>query len=153
MKHFFLGVITGIVVIAIGYITFVHTAQSPTHPDDIFSEKSASSTDTTHPEISISTPTRGERVVSPLQIKGSARGWYFEGSFPVQLVDQNRAPVATGVATAQSDWMTSEAVLFIAELNWEHKPETKTGILILRKDNPSGIPELDRSFELPIRFE
>ena len=92
-------------------------------------------------------------VVSPLEIKGEARGtWFFEASFPVELLDENGKVIATGIAQAKSDWMTENFVPFELKLEFQ-KPETKKGNLILRKDNPSGLPENDDQFRIPVRFE
>ncbi len=89
---------------------------------------------------------------SPLLVKGTARGqWYFEASFPLILKDANGKIIAQAPAQAQGEWMTSEFVPFTATLTFP-KPATATGILILQKDNPSGLPENDDSIEIPLTF-
>ena len=46
--------------------------------------------------------------VSPMTVTGTARGgWYFEASFPVELRDGNGSLLASSVAQAQGDWMTT----------------------------------------------
>jgi len=91
-------------------------------------------------------------VTSPLVIKGEARGtWYFEASFPVKLLDEKDQVVAVGHAEAGSDWMTNDFVPFTATLTFE-APATELGVLILQKDNPSGIPEKDDELRVPVRF-
>ena len=61
--------------------------------------------------IHVTTPASGELVTSPITITGEARGsWYFEGSFPVKLIDASGRILAQGPAKAQGDWMTSEFV-------------------------------------------
>jgi len=95
----------------------------------------------------------GDTISSPLEISGKARGnWFFEASFPVVLLDGNNKEITTVVAQAQSDWMTEDFVDFKATLNFS-KPETQNGILILKKDNPSGLPENDEQIEVPIYFK
>jgi hypothetical protein len=47
--------------------------------------------------------------------------------------------------------MTSDFVPFKAELKFS-KPTTQTGTLILRKDNPSGLPQNDESVSIPVQF-
>lgn len=105
-------------------------------------------------KIKLSTPTPGEKIASPLIIEGDARGnWFFEASFPVVLTDWDGVIIAQGVAQAQSDWMTNDFVKFKAELNFK-KPELyNRGSLILKKDNPSGLPENDDSYEITVFFE
>ncbi|MFH0804116.1 MAG: Gmad2 immunoglobulin-like domain-containing protein [Candidatus Zambryskibacteria bacterium] len=84
---------------------------------------------------------------------GKARGyWFFEASFPVQVLDKNGNILATGVAQAQSDWMTENFVPFKADIKI---PESYIGpaTLILKKDNPSGLLENDASISFPITIE
>jgi hypothetical protein len=103
--------------------------------------------------ITISSPTKGATVASPLTITGSARGgWYFEASFPIELRDASGKMIAQYHAEAQSDWMTSNFVPFKATLTFAKQPAGSTGTLILRNDNPSGLPENDRSVEIPVKF-
>lgn len=97
-------------------------------------------------------PRPGEKITSPLEITGEARGyWFFEASFPFELIDGEGALVAQGVATAGGEWMTEEFVPFTATLTFE-KPTTLAGTLILKKDNPSGLPEHDDALIVPIKF-
>jgi hypothetical protein len=103
------------------------------------------------PAVTITSPRPGELLTSPLTIAGEARGWYFEGSFPVELKDANGATLATGQATAQSDWTTADPVPFKAVLTFV-KPATASGTLILKKDNPSGLPANDAQASFPVQF-
>lgn len=108
-----------------------------------------------HGDIFVTTPQTGAQITSPLQIEGEARGfWYFEASFPVVLVDWDGRIIAEGYAEAQTNWMTEAFVPFKAELLFD-KPEgdNNRGALILRKDNPSGLPEHDDAIEVPIVFQ
>lgn len=89
----------------------------------------------------------------PLIVTGEARLMYFEASFPVMLIDGVGTTVAEGHAEAQGDWMTEEFVPFRAEVAWKAKPVTSGGTLILKKDNPSGLPEHDREAYIAIHFK
>ncbi|MEK7538956.1 MAG: Gmad2 immunoglobulin-like domain-containing protein [Patescibacteria group bacterium] len=103
--------------------------------------------------IRVSAPLSGAKITSPLVVRGEARGtWYFEASFPVRLRDANGKELAVKPAQAQGEWMTTEFVPFEAALTFT-KPETKTGTLILEKDNPSGLPEHAAHIEIPVVFE
>jgi hypothetical protein len=109
-----------------------------------------------HPDITVSSPRPFENVSSPLTITGSARGtWYFEGTFPIVVVDWNGRIIGEGYATAQDDWMTDAYVPFKATAELYISPETPygDGRIIFRKDNPSGLFEYDDAYELPIFFE
>ena len=105
--------------------------------------------------IRINNPRPNQVIDSPLIISGEARGfWFFEASFPVTLVDWDGLIVAEGIATAKSEWMTEDFVPFGAELAFTVDKDrySNKGSLILRKDNPSGLPEHDDALEIPIVF-
>ena len=102
--------------------------------------------------IQITKPRPNETIQSPLEIGGEARGyWFFEADFPVKLLDENGELIAGGIAQAQGEWMTEDFVPFGAFLEFE-VPETEKGVLILEKDNPSGLPENADELRIPIRF-
>ncbi len=103
--------------------------------------------------VILNNPKAGEYISSPVKIEGMARGnWFFEASFPVVIVDWDGLIIGEGIAQAQGEWMTSEYVPFKAEVVFT-KPNVKNnGSIILRKDNPSGLPEYDDAFEVPVFF-
>lgn len=102
--------------------------------------------------IEVAEPRSGAVIFSPLTVAGKARGaWYFEASFPVRLLDANGNELAVIPAQAQGDWMTENFVPFKAELDFL-PPITETGILVLEKDNPSGLPENADELRIPIKF-
>jgi len=102
--------------------------------------------------IRVGSPRPGKIISSPLEIQGEARGyWYFEGNFPIRLLDEQGKEIATAIGKAQTDWTTEELVLFFATLEFE-KPKGEKGTLIFQKDNPSGLPENDDELTMPIRF-
>ncbi len=103
------------------------------------------------PHLRLVTPIFGAEVSSPLMLSGSAAGWYFEASFPIRIEDDNGNILAVGHADALEDWMTNKFVPFTAELKFK-TPTTPTGMLILKKDNPSGDPMRDEEVDVPIRF-
>ena len=89
---------------------------------------------------------------TPLTVSGKARGqWYFEASFPIELQDASGTRIATGIGKAEGDWMTENFVPFTAALHFA-PPQTNTGMLILKKDNPSGLPEHDAEVHVPVTF-
>jgi len=108
--------------------------------------------------IIVFSPTKDEVISSPLVITGKARGqWFFEASFPVALVNWDGLIIAKGLAEARNDWMTNEYVLFKAVLSFFNpameQDFTHRGALILKKDNPSGLPANDASLEIPVKFK
>lgn len=106
--------------------------------------------------ITLENPRPNQIISSPLIVKGRARGnWFFEASFPVTLVNWDGLIIAEGFAQAQGDWMTTEFVPFEATLNFTIDPDvySKRGALILRKANPSDLPEFDDALEIPVIYK
>jgi hypothetical protein len=103
--------------------------------------------------IRLDYPRPNQTISSPLNIKGEARGtWFFEASFPVILTDWDGLIIAQGIATAKGDWMTEDFVPFEATLEFTLNKQaySNRGSLILKKDNPSGLPENDDALEIPV---
>lgn len=99
-------------------------------------------------------PKEGQKVNSPLKIYGKARGsWFFEGSFPIELVDIDRNIISRSIATSTEDWMTEDFIDFTSEIYFDKPTSTINAILIFKKDNPSGNPEFDQSVLIPITFK
>ncbi len=102
--------------------------------------------------IRLTSPRPGDKIISPLTITGEARGtWYFEASFPVEIQDANGNVLAQAPAQAQGEWMTENFVPFAVTIDFI-APASGEGKLILRKDNPSGLPENNDHLEIPIIF-
>ncbi len=100
--------------------------------------------------IRVIEPKPNSVISSPVTIVGMARGtWFFEGSFPVTLETVNGAVIASGVAKALGEWMTEEFVPFEALLTFSGSATGST-VLILKKDNPSGLPEKDDQLSFPV---
>lgn len=102
-------------------------------------------------DIIINSPQSDQIVSSPLFISGKAVGsWFFEASFPVQLVDLNGEIISSGIVQAKSDWMTSDFVDFEGTLDFY--TDSETGELIFKNDNPSGLPEKEITYSVPVKF-
>ena len=103
--------------------------------------------------VEVTSPTANTTVSSPLNVSGSVPGnWSFEASFPVVLLDANRKVIVQEPATLSGDWMTEELVPFMAMLQFSGV-STKTGYLVLERNNASGLPENDDRVEIPIKFD
>lgn len=102
--------------------------------------------------IQITAPAPGATISSSFTISGRARGgWYFEASFPYQVFDANEKKIAEGPVQAAGDWMTPEFVPFSLQItvpNYKGKAQ-----LVLKNDNPSGLPENDASISIPITIQ
>lgn len=90
-----------------------------------------------------------------LELTGRARGnWYFEASFPIQVLDKHANVLASGYATAQDEWMTTEFVPFKSTLKFTQFPASGSfGKIVLNKNNPSDMRELDDTLEVFVYFK
>lgn len=92
-------------------------------------------------------------ATGPLVIKGTVDfGWMFEGVMPVLLLDSSRNEIASGSATETTpgSWQSGKAVDFSVSLAFTTKDTS--GFLVFKNDNPSGFPENQKTFELPVKF-
>lgn len=127
-------------------------ACTPADDGEQNSSSSSSAMTQNESDIIVESHEAGDTVTSPLTVTGQARGgWYFEASFPVKLRDANGNQIAIAPAQAQGDWMTSNFVPFSVTLTFA-PPLTATGMLVLERDNPSGLPENDESISIPVTF-
>lgn len=100
--------------------------------------------------VQLHAPLRGEPVTSPLTIAGQAVGtWFFEGSFPLELISTAGEAIAVGYVTAEAEWMTTELVRFGGVLEFEVSGPTEA-VLVLRRDNPSDLREHDAAVRVPL---
>ena len=96
--------------------------------------------------------TPNQTISSPFKITGEAKGiLFFEGTFPIRLINQEGKEIAVARAEAQSNWMTEDFVPFIATLTF-NSGTSPSGILYFEQDNPSGNPETLVPYEVPIKF-
>lgn len=140
-----------LLVLCLGVLSFAVSQFSNTGVTPIESENI-----TPHTEIiSVDTPIPNQHVSSPLTVSGQARGtWFFEGSFPIVIVDWDGRIIGEGIGTAQGEWMTTDYVPFVATIPYTISQDTPydRGAIILKRDNPSGLPEYDDAREIPILF-
>lgn len=107
-------------------------------------------------EVFVVQPRQGAEILSPLQLKGKAPGyWFFEATAPVDVVDWNGKIFAQGYIQAQGEWMTEELVTFVGTIEFELPTDLYKdhGWVILRRHNASGLPEHDAAVEVPVKFE
>jgi hypothetical protein len=51
----------------------------------------------------------------------------------------------------EGGWMTIDLVKFESEITFT--TTEKTGYIVIKKDNPSGLPENDASLKVPVKFQ
>lgn len=102
-------------------------------------------------EVIVSSPTEGSEVSSPLNVEGEAPGtWFFEARAQVRLLDASGDVLATAPATTDDDWQTEDLVSFEAELEFDAPTSEESGTLVFASANPSGLPENEMTFEVPV---
>ncbi|MCB9818599.1 hypothetical protein H6788_00215 [Candidatus Nomurabacteria bacterium] len=104
--------------------------------------------------IVVENPHPGGVVGKEFVVTGEARGnWFFEASFPIEVIGADGNVIAGSFATAEGDWMTTEFVSFKSEMIDLPSAYIGPATLVLKKDNPSGLPENDASLSIPIVVE
>jgi len=101
----------------------------------------------------ISIPQPNTKVTSPLTVKGTApANWFFEGQIHLKLVDANKKVIAgaAGKEVTPGSWMEDKPVEFEGTIQFA--TTAKNGFLIIENDNPSGLSENQKTFEIPVTF-
>ena len=146
MKKFVLFTVIILIVITFLVLVFDWGRRGTTTP-----EINPNATSTLEMPIVVNNIKDNQEVSNPINIKGKARGsWFFEATFPIQLVDIDGNIISSTVAHAQSDWATTSFVNFIAELNYNKASSTGPALIVLNNDNPSGNPDFDQSIFIPV---
>lgn len=100
-------------------------------------------------DIQVTAPLPNAAVRSPLRVTGTAPGtWYFEAIFDARLIGADGRQIAQAPAQAQSDWMTTDPVPFVAEFAFSvEAPENAT--IVLTEDQTGEEPTL-RAIRIPV---
>ncbi len=103
-------------------------------------------------KITVFDPLSNSKVSSDVGIIGEVPGsWSFEASFPIKLEDGKGNLIAQTAAHVLGNWTTTELVPFSAQLTYSSSP-SGNGVLVLEKDNPSGLSQNDDSVTIPVTF-
>ena len=139
-----------VVILVLGY--FLVATPAPVHKTPVATSTTdgvATTTNTGTSDVTVITPQSGASVPKKFTVTGSAPGtWYFEASFPIEVRTLANTVVGTGHATALTDWMTTAQVAFKADMTVSGY--SGPAILVLKRDNPSGLPQNDASTSIPI---
>jgi hypothetical protein len=105
--------------------------------------------------ITVSSVKDGTVILSPLEISGivNGNGWIsFEGTAGrVELLDGNKKVIANSNLGITSDGFKLP-VSFKAVLNFI-KPETESGELVFYNENPSGMEDNNKTYEIKVKFQ
>lgn len=162
--------IGALIVVAIGYGVFssMKKTGSPadgTQPTEQSADQTESSLGTQEEmkaappqkevaNVEMVAPVANSVVSSPMAVTGIVPpGWMFEGQLTVRLLDdQNQVLVeAPGTESIPGSWQTGKSVVFTSSLSFT--TTAPTGTLVIAKPNPSGLPENDESFSVPVKFQ
>ena len=92
-----------------------------------------------------------QTVSNPIKIEGKAKGnWFFEATFPIELIDTDGNIISSTQAQAKSDWATTSFVDFTATLEYNKSTSTGRALIVFSNDNPSGNPDFDQSIFIPV---
>lgn len=103
-------------------------------------------------QVIIYSPASNSLISNPVTVTGKIPSlWVFEATFPVRILDSNRNELALKAADTQGDWTTDAEVEFSVTIDYQ--TTDKTGFIVINNDNPSGLPDNSKSYEIPIRFQ
>lgn len=102
--------------------------------------------------LQVLAPRVGDLVRSPLTVTGSAPSdWYFEGEFPIRLLDSRGTVLGKSLARAQRGWTRAGAVPFIAHFTFR-RARASEGVLVLEKEILTGRRVNPVLWRIPVRF-
>ena len=102
-------------------------------------------------KIVVTAPLPGATVGNTFAVTGRARGgWYFEASFPLTVISATGTMLVQMPVQADGEWMTAAFVPFATTTVSVPAYYKGAATLILKNDNPSGLPENDASISIPI---
>ena len=106
----------------------------------------------TSSEIIITEPATTSAIKSPVTIKGTApKSWTFEGVLTVLVEDIQHKTIAGGPVYIKEITGSDNRVSFESTVPFSTK--NVSGFITIKNDNPSGLPENNKSFSLPIQFK
>ena len=102
-------------------------------------------------KIVVTAPLPGATVANTFAVTGKARGgWYFEASFPIRVISSTSTVLIEMPIQANGTWMTADFVPFATTTVTVPAWYKGAATLVLKNDNPSGLPENDASISIPI---
>ncbi|MDQ3075805.1 MAG: Gmad2 immunoglobulin-like domain-containing protein [bacterium] len=88
-----------------------------------------------------------------LSYRGSIKGaYFFEANILINILDANKKLLKASNAMATTEWMTVEPVEFEGNISFAGLP-SGPAYFEIHNDNPSGLPENDKSVLIPIIIE
>jgi len=146
-KNILIVAILGIIVVLIGFLFWPNSEPAnnnqPQNPP------------TGGEGIQINSPKGNEEISSPFKIIGvvNGNGWGgFEGQVgTVKLLDNNGNQLGATILTAITDWM-QPVINFETYLQFLSDKD-QDGKLVFLNENPSGLPDKNKEFILPVKIK
>jgi hypothetical protein len=92
-----------------------------------------------------------EYVDGSVTITGKAAGYFFEGTFPVEITTPTNQSVLNSYATATSDWMVDEPVPFTVTIDFDTLPAGQLSLWLRQEDPSDGESGREpRQLEIPV---
>ncbi len=102
--------------------------------------------------VKVKDPKKNSVIGEAFDLKGEARGyWYFEGQFPVSVIDDTGYIVAQGTAKALGDWKTTSMVPFEVHIDVTSIARSEAGIIKIIRDEQKGSNA--QYVEVPVIFK
>ena len=105
-------------------------------------------------DVVLEVPEENSAVSSTFAVEGLAPGtWFFEGQITGEVHNEDGTVLTTFPLVAEGEWMTEEHVKFKGKAEFDVPTSGETIVLVIKNDNPSGLPENDKSQEFTLRLE
>jgi hypothetical protein len=147
------NIVIAILLIIIAWLSYNSFLNKKTDIDDTVKGPGIVYNNVKPENIVVDLPFPGAVTGKEFKAIGKAKGFMFEASFPVEVLDKDGQRLFIGPAHATvEDWMVDALVPFEIDIK---VPETYIGpaTIIFRKDNASGLPEHEGSASFPIVIE
>lgn len=105
----------------------------------------------TNMDIKLNNLKNGDTISSPLEISGTiSRDWTFEANFSIEILDSNKKSLNTVPVDVTFEDEQAQMGSFSAMIPFT--TNTDNGFVVIHADNPSGLPENDRSVEFAVKL-
>lgn len=113
----------------------------------------ATKTDNKKEKVQLDRIKNGSTVSSPLVLRGTIDpSWMFEGQFSVQIWGADGKLITQALLNDLYGTSQTEGRPVAFEGKAEFRTEQKTGTLVFKNANPSGLPENDKSYTVSVNF-
>lgn len=142
-----------LVSVLVGTVAFIAIrTRQPVNSDN---DKQGISTITRAPDPTdepiIQLPKENARISSPVTISGKIpRNWTFEANFMIEIQDEKGEVLQSTPVGATFANETDEMGTFSTSMSIT--PNTTQGFIVIKADNPSGLPENEKTYKMSVKF-